>query len=371
MVGAGIYVLVGKIASLSGGLSLWAFIAAAVIVSFSAYSHGFLAKHIPSSAGAAKYVHRAFHSSHLTLAVGLGVLLTGVISSATLANGFYGYLNEFIVLPKWLVITGLTGILFIVASQAVNTSVNFAVGITFLELFGLAIVILLSENGHFESELLSPSWSMSSFQLVMAGAFVAFYAYVGFEDMVNLAEEVERPEKTMLSAVMLALTITTFLYLLVAWVALHALPIQQLAESDAPFAAMLAHTPWLAKTISLIGLIAIINGALVQILMGSRMLFGLSRDRHLPAFLTVLNSKHIPINATYCVVALVLLFALTLPLLTLAKLTSGIILIVFTLVNAAAFVIALQKQKYASASIAVIGTVLSLLFVISGVSGSH
>ena len=371
MVGAGIYVLVGKISSLSGGLSLWAFIAAAVIVSFSAYSHGFLAKHIPSSAGAAKYVHRAFHSSHLTLAVGLGVLLTGVISSATLANGFYGYLNEFIVLPKWLVITGLTGILFIVASQAVNTSVNFAVGITFLELFGLAIVILLSENGHFEPELLSPSWSMSSFQLVMAGAFVAFYAYVGFEDMVNLAEEVERPEKTMLPAVMLALTITTFLYLLVAWVALHALPIQQLAESDAPFAAMLAHTPWLAKTISLIGLIAIINGALVQILMGSRMLFGLSRDRHLPAFLTVLNSKHIPINATYCVVALVLLFALTLPLLTLAKLTSGIILIVFTLVNAAAFVIALQKQKYASASVAVIGTVLSLLFVISGVSGSH
>jgi len=371
MVGAGIYVLVGKIAGLSGGLTLWAFIAAAVIVSFSAYSHGFLAKHIPSSAGAAEYVHRAFNSSHLTIAVGLGVLLTGVVSSATLANGFYGYLNEIIVLPKWFVITGLIGILFIVASQAINTSVNFAVGITFLELLGLVLVILFSESGQFEPELQSPSWSLNNIHLIMTGAFVAFYAYVGFEDMVNLAEEVEQPEKTMLPAVLLALILTTIFYLLVTWVALHALPIKQLAESDAPFAAMLAHTPWLAKAISLIGLVAIINGALVQILMGSRMLFGLSRDSHLPAFLSVLNSKHIPINATYCVVALVWIFALALPLITLAKLTSGIILIVFTLVNASAVVIALQKQQYAAVSIGVIGAVLSILFVVSGVSQIH
>ncbi len=371
MVGAGIYVLVGKIAGISGGLSIWAFIAAAVIVSFSAYSHGYLAKHIPSSAGAAEYANRAFHSPKLTLAVGLGVLLTGIVSSATLANGFYGYLNEFIILPKWLVITGLTSILFIVASQAVNSSVNFAVAITFLELAGLLIVIFFSNSGHFEPELKSPSWSLSDMQLIMAGAFVAFYAYVGFEDIVNLAEEVERPEKTMLPAVMLALVLTTVLYLLVAWVAIHALPISQLAQSDAPFAAMLAHTPWLAKSISLIGLVAIVNGALVQILMGSRMLFGLSRDRRLPAFLHALNSKHIPINATLLVAVLVWVFALALPLITLAKLTSGIILIVFTVVNVAAVIIAMGKQQHVSASIALTGAVLSILFVGGGISGSH
>ena len=150
MVGAGIYVLVGKIAGISGGLSLWAFVAAAFIVSFSAYSHGFLAKHIPSSAGAAEYVKQAFRWPPLTLAVGLGVLLTGIVSSATLGNGFYGYLNEFILLPKWLVITAIVIVLFVVASQAVNTSVNFAVAITFLELFGLAIVIVFSQRGTFE-----------------------------------------------------------------------------------------------------------------------------------------------------------------------------------------------------------------------------
>lgn len=371
MVGAGIYVLVGKIAGISGGLSIWAFIAAAVIVSFSAYSHGYLAKHIPSSAGAAEYANRAFHSPKLTLAVGLGVLLTGVVSSATLANGFYGYLNEFIILPKWLVITGLTSILFIVASQAVNSSVNFAVAITFLELAGLLIVILFTKSGHFEPVLKSSSWSLSDMQLIMAGAFVAFYAYVGFEDIVNLAEEVERPEKTMLPAVMLALVLTTILYLLVAWVAMHALPISQLAQSDAPFAAMLAHTPWLAKSISLIGLVAIVNGALVQILMGSRMLFGLSRDGRLPAFLHTLNSKHIPINATLLVAVLVWVFALALPLITLAKLTSGIILIVFTVVNVAAVIIAMGKKQHVSAFIALTGAVLSILFVGGGISGSH
>jgi len=371
MVGAGIYVLVGKVAGLSGGLSLWAFIAAALIVSFSAYSHGFLAKHIPSSAGAAEYVHRAFHSSHLTLAVGLGVLLTGVVSSAALVNGFYGYLNELIVLPQWLVITGLTAILFITATQAVNTSVNFAVAITFLELLGLMLVIIFSKSGNFEPELQSPSWSLNNIQLIMAGAFVAFYAYVGFEDMVNLAEEVERPERTMLPAVMLALTLTTILYLWVAWVALHSLPLKQLAQSDAPFAVMLAHTPWMAKAISIIGLVAIMNGALVQILMGSRMLFGLSRDGRLPSFLNKLSRKHIPINATIFVAALVWIFALALPLITLAKLTSGIILVVFTLVNVSAVVIALQKKQYTAAAIAVTGAVLSILFVGAGVSGSH
>jgi APA family basic amino acid/polyamine antiporter len=371
MVGAGIYVLVGKVAGLSGGLSLWAFVAAALIVSFSAYSHGFLAKHIPSSAGAAEYVHRAFHSSYLTLAVGLGVLLTGVVSSAALINGFYGYLSELIVLPQWLVITGLTGILFFTATQAVNTSVNFAVAITFLELLGLMLVIIFSKSGNFEPELQSPSWSLNNMELIMAGAFVAFYAYVGFEDIVNLAEEVERPERTMLPAVMLALILTTILYIWVVWVALHALPIKQLAQSDAPFAVILAHTPWMAKAISIIGLVAILNGALVQILMGSRMLFGLSRDGRLPSFLNKLSHKQIPINATIFVAALVWIFALALPLITLARLTSGIILVVFTLVNVSAVVIALQRKQYTAAAIAVTGAVLSILFFGAGVSGIH
>ncbi|WP_372861224.1 APC family permease [Pseudoalteromonas sp.] len=371
MVGAGIYVLVGKVAGLSQGLSLWAFVAAAIIVSFSAYSHGFLAKHIPSSAGAAEYVNRVFHSPHLTLTVGLFVLLTGVVSSAALVNGFYGYLSEFILLPQWLVITGLIYTLFIMATQTVNTSVNFAVAITFLELLGLIVVIIFSKSGDFEIELQNPSWSINNIQLIMSGAFIAFYAYIGFEDMVNLAEEVEKPERNMLPAVMLALILTTILYYWVAWVALHALPINQLAQSDAPFAIMLAHIPLMSKAIIIIGLIAIMNGALVQILMGSRMLFGLSRDGRLPSLLNKLSPKHIPINATIFVVLLVWIFALALPLVTLARLTSAIILLVFTLVNVSAVVIALQKKQYTTAVIAMIGAMLSILFVIGGIAGQH
>lgn len=371
MVGAGIYVLVGKVAGISGDLSLWAFFAAAIIVFFSAYSHGFLAKSIPSSAGAAEYVNRAFHSPILTLAVGLGVLLTGIVSSATLANGFYGYLNEFIILPKWLVISIIIVILFFVSCQAINTSVNFAIAITVLELMGLMVVIVFSQSGQFDTQLNMPSFTLNDMHLVLGGAFVAFYAYVGFEDMVNLAEEVKQPEKVMLSAVLLALIITTSLYLLVAWIAMRSLPITVLAQSDAPFADMLSHTPWLAKSISLIGLIAIINGALVQILMGSRMLFGLSRDGRLPSFLNKLNSKQIPINATVLVVVLVWMFAIALPLLTLAKLTSGIILVVFTLVNASALVIAFKQLQYKVSIIASIGVILSVIFLSTGISGAH
>lgn len=368
MVGAGIYVLVGEIAGLSGGLSVWAFIAAAFIVSFSAYSHGFLAQHIPSSAGSAEFVERAFHSSYLTLVVGLGVLLTGIVSAAVLVNGFYGYLSEIIVLPQWVVITGLTGVLFIIATRRVNTSVNIAVAITCLELLGLVFVIIFSRTESIDGEFLSPSWLLNDIQMVLAGAFVAFYAFVGFEDMVNLAEEVKRPERTMLLAVLLALALTTVLYVGVAWAALSSLPIDQLAQSDAPFSVMLAHTPWMAKAISVVGLIAIINGALVQLLMGSRMLFGLSREGRLPQFLSRLSSQQIPINATSLVVVLVWAFAVALPLITLAKLTSGIILFVFTLVNASAVVIAFRKKNYVAVVIAAIGVVLSTTFVWVGVS---
>lgn len=371
MVGAGIYVLVGKVAGLSEGLSIWAFITAAVIVSFSAYSHGFLAKHIPSSAGAAQYVDSAFNQSSLTLAVGVGVLLTGVVSAATLVNGFYGYLSEFVSLPKWLAISAVVAVLFVISIQAVGTSVNVAVGITFLELFGLAVVIVFSESGEVAPQLTVPSFSIADIQIMLAGAFVAFYAYVGFEDMVTLAEEVREPEKNMVPAVMLALMITTGLYLLVAWVALHSLPLDELSQSDAPFAAMLSHTPWLAKGISLIGLVAIINGALVQILMGSRMLFGLSRQGHMSSFLFRLNQKQVPLNATVVVVVMVLVFSLVLPLLTLAKLTSGIMLLVFTLVNASAVVIAVRQKQTGVAVVAAIGASLCLLFVGSGFSGSH
>jgi len=371
MIGAGIYVLVGKVAGISGALSIWAFIAATLIVSFSAYSHGYLAKLFPSSAGAAEYVTQAFNSRFLTTTIGLGVLLTGIVSSATLINGFHGYLSELVALPQWLVISILSLILFLVASQPVNTSVNFAVAITIVELLGLALVILFAQTGDFEPHYRNPSWSTDDLQLILAGAFVAFYAYVGFEDMVNLSEEVKKPESTMLLAVMLALIVTSVLYVLVVWVAINALPVDQLANSDAPFSTILAHTPWLAKTISLIGLVAIINGALVQILMGSRMLYGLGRDKLLPSPLTKLSGKRIPINATLLVALLVWLFALSLPLLTLAKLTSGIILAVFALVNASAAVIAFRRHQYGSLLIACIGTLLSILFVMSGISGSH
>lgn len=365
MIGAGIYVLVGKVAGISGALSVWAFLAATVIVSFSAYCHGYLAKHIPSSAGAAEYVQQAFNTTLLTQAVGIGVLLTGVVSAATLANGFHGYFSEVVVLPGWLVITVLVAALCYIASRPIKTSVNFAVAITLTELGGILLVIAFADTSAIDYTIPAPTATAGDFQLIIAGAFVAFYAFVGFEDMVNLAEEVKQPERTMLPAVMISLVVTSILYLVTVWVALQSLAIEALASSDAPFAEMLGHTPWLAKMVSLIGLVAIINGALVQILMGSRILFGLSRRDQMPRLFSTLNASDIPITATLFVSALVWLFALALPLLTLAKLTSGIVLIVFTLVNASAFVIARRNKHHLAAVIALMGVVISLAFVVA------
>ena len=182
---------------------------------------------------------------------------------------------------------------------------------------------------------LTPAFEWEMWQAIFLGGFLAFFAFLGFEDMVNVAEEVKTPSKTFPIAILLALIIATVLYLGVSLVSILLLTPEQLAASDAPFATIYTEaTGKEATLITYIGIFAIINGALIQMIMASRILYGMSKKGWLPALLSRVNAKtQTPVVAIFAVMLVTIAFALWLPLVTLANLTSSLILIVFTFVN--------------------------------------
>lgn len=339
ILGAGIYVLIGKVAGIAGIYAPLAFLVAAVIAFFTAFSYAELSSRYPLSAGEALYVERAFSRRWLSAAVGWSVVLTGMVSAATMVNGFVGYLNIFVQLPAWFSITVLVIVLGILAAWGISESVGTAALITLVEVFGLILVIFLA--GDKLTELpqrwreMVPPLSGSVWLSIALGAFLAFYAFIGFEDMVNVAEEVKNPGRNLPISIFLALGIATLLYILVAIAAVLALPLDLLSKSDAPLATIIEHKGRHSPvSIGLISLVAVLNGALVQIIMASRVVYGMSSQNMAPRLFNEVNNRtQTPLRATVLITILILVLALWFPLLTLARATSFIILLVFALVN--------------------------------------
>lgn len=341
ILGAGIYVLIGKVAGYAGMQTPIAFLIASLLAGLSAFSYAELSVRFPKSAGEAIYIQEGFHLPALSVLVGLLIVAVGMTSTATLLNGLIGYLNDFIVIPAWLVI--LISVLFMTAVVVwgIGESVLIASIMTVVEIVGLVIIIWVARD----SFTLVADKAPEIFKLddavvwagVLLGAFVAFYAFIGFEDMVNIAEEVKQPETTLPRGIIIALVLTTLFYFIVALVSILSVAPAELAQSDRPLAFIYEiKTQSDPYFIALISIISIFNGALVQLVMASRILYGMSRRAWLPPVFSWVNkTTHTPIPAILTVSIAVLLLALLLPLLSLAKLTSYITLTIFTLINVA------------------------------------
>ena len=172
-------------------------------------------------------------------------------------------------------------------------------------------------------------------KMIFSGAFLAFFAFIGFEDLVNVSEEAKNPVKDMPRAILYSLGILTVLYILVALIGTMALSAEALGQSDAPLADILAQKDErYPKIISLIGTVAIVNGVLVQIVMSARVLYGMAQKKLAPTiFGRVNNYTRTPIWATLFSVVIILLLALSFKLKELAEATNYILLFVFVLVN--------------------------------------
>ncbi len=339
ILGAGIYVLIGEVAGKAGMFTPVSFLMASVIAGFSAFSYAELSSRHPQSAGEAAYAQEAFSLRLISAAVGWLVVVFGSVSAATIANGFVGYFKIFIDIPDWVAITMLVITLGIVAAWGITESVIAASIITVVEILGLLSVIVIAGDSFAELpgrlEEFIPPLDAQAWVAVSLGAFLAFYAFVGFEDIVNVAEEVKEPRRNLPRAIILALGISTLLYLLVSLSAVLALPIDILAGSDAPLAAIYEHKAKLSpKPISVVSIVAVVNGALIQIIMGSRILYGMGKRAMAPRmFSTVNRFTRTPLLATACITAFILTLALWLPLLKLAEISSFITLAVFAFMN--------------------------------------
>ena len=294
---------------------------------------------------------RAFSRQWLTVLVGYGIVLTGIVSAAVMARGFYGYLNELIEIPLAVAIVLFVVMIAGVAISGIGLSVHVAGLVTLIEISGILLVIYVT-SAHwtlFPDRWLDyiPPLSWPVWKNIVLGAFLAFYAFIGFEDMVNVAEEVVAPEKTLPAAIMLALTVSTLFYVSVSIAAVSSLPIATLAHHDAPFALIIEQNSEIpVSVISLISLIAILNGALVQIVMGARVLYGMAEQDLAPRFLGVIHPEtRTPAAATAFIAMLLLIMALWLPIVELARITSFIILTIFALVSLSLFIIKIREKQ--------------------------
>ncbi|NIP31844.1 MAG: amino acid permease [Candidatus Dadabacteria bacterium] len=356
ILGAGIYVLISKISGISGMHMPVSFIVAAIVASFSAFSYAEMSSRFPKSAGEAVYVNEAFSIKWISALVGWAIVAVGIVSVATLANGIVGYTQIFINLSDSTIKLLIVSILFLISIWGVGESVIVASVITVVELIGLFLIIFFG----FDSLLtipqrlpeLIPPFSISSYTTIIFGAFLSFYAYIGFEDMVNMAEEIRNPERNLPISIILVLIITTILYVLVALVAVLSLPLDQLSSSEAPFVDLIRHNSnFPVSLIGIISLVAVLNGMLIQIIMASRILFGMSKNGMAPKIFSHIYTKTmIPLKSTFFVYIVIIVSALLLPLVSLAKLTSTIILLVFASVNLSLFVVKKRDKNFPEAT---------------------
>ena len=343
-VGAGIFALIGDILGLAGDHAPWSFAVAGVVAGFTALSFAALSSAYPRAAGEVIYVKEGI--GHLAgRLVGYALLVTALMAGAVISLAFAGYVASFSGLPEWAALIGMLVLLAGVAAAGVKESVAVAALITALEVGTLLIVIAVGLPSAIGSgalwTVLSPPTELPQWSAVLAGSFLAFFAFIGFENIVNMAEEAEDATRVIPKAVLLTLVISVAIYALAAAVAASFEDRAALVASKAPLAVLFeGATGQPGAIIAAMASIAMVNGILVQIVMASRVLYGMAGEGMMPGLLGRLHPRRqTPVIAIALFTLLIGVLALTVPLVRLAEMTSFVILAIFTMVNVSLFLI--------------------------------
>ena len=374
ILGAGIYVLVGKVAGMAGMFTPLAFMLASLVAGFTAFSYAELSARFPKNAAEAVYIAEGLQQRGLAIAVGVLIVFAAIVSTATLLNGAAGYLQQFFVVPAWQLICLMAVLIATVVIWGIGKSVGTAALMTVVEMFGLVLIIWLARD-HLWSlpqrlpELLPPLqphiWGG-----ILAGALLAFYAFLGFEDIVTVAEEVQHAQRTVPRAIVLSLVITTLFYLLVSLACILVITPATLAHSDAPLALMYTTlTGQNPIAITFISVVSVLNGALIQVIKSSRLLHGINAMHWQYRRLAFIHTRtRTPVNSILLICSLMLVLALALPTVSLAMLTSYITLGVFTLVNLALWRLKVRIPQHTGMRVPlwvpIAGFISTLLFVV-------
>ncbi len=339
-VGAGIFALIGEIVAVAGDGAPAAFLLAGIIAGATGISYSILSAAYPRAGGEAVFVNTAFGHRFGWL-VGYGVTTTAIISSAVIALSFSGYLGDLLPVSRPILVAGVLIILASVACVGVRESVMFAALITVLEIGTLVVIIVFGSpllgDVAVIRQAVAPATTSTGWPVILSASVIAFFAFIGFEDLVNMAEETQNPTRNMPIAIIATLLITVALYITIALIAVALPDRNALTGSSAPLATLFETVTGLSgKPIAAMASIAMVNGILIQIVMASRVIYGMTREGLAPKTLGALNARHqTPVRAIVLVTALIALLAFGFPLRYLAQATSLVTLTVFLLVNLA------------------------------------
>ncbi|HEX7776224.1 MAG TPA: amino acid permease [Parvibaculum sp.] len=330
IVGAGIYVAIGSVIARAGDAAPLAFLLAGVVAALTGLCYAELAGRFPEAAGAAAYVRRGFGSDRLSQIVGAAMTFAVAISAASIARGAVLYLVMLAPLPVPLLLAALIAVFTAVALLGVRESVGLAAAIGLLEIAGLiaatAAGLMATTDFHLGHW---PEIDWSAWPGLFSGAFIAFFAFIGFETLANLGEEVKDPARTLPRGIVGAVAASIVLYIAVSSAAVLAdrgpdNPLIGLFEGRA------------ASVFAAVGFLSVANGVLVQIVMLSRLFYGMARSGQLPAWLGRIHARtRTPAGATLVAGAIVLAAALLVPFERLLVSANALTLLLFAVVDMA------------------------------------
>ncbi len=355
VLGAGIYALIGEVAGRVGGAVWLAFGLALALAIFTAFAYAELVTKYPQAAGAALYVNTAFHIPFLTFMVAFAVVCSGLSSAATLARAFGGqYLSAFVDLPTVLVALAFLVVLALINFRGIGESIRFNFVLTLIELSGLVLVVVigataLADGGGDAGRAVDFKDGVTVPLALMGGAGLAFYSLIGFEDSVNVAEETRDPRRDYPRALFGGLLAAGCIYLLVTAIAVMVVPWQQLAASDGPLLEVVGRGPLAMsdRVFSAIALFALANGALINMIMASRLLYGMAGEGIVPGVLRRVHAaRRTPYAAIVFVAVVACLLVLSGDLSDLADTTVLLLLVVFAIVNVCVLVLRRDRADH-------------------------
>jgi len=352
VLGAGIYALMGVLAGRVGGM-LWAPLLVALLLALlTAGSYAELVTKYPRAGGAAVFAERAFKNRLVSFLVGFSMLAAGVTSAAGLSIAFAGeYFSTFVDLPVVPVAIAFLAVVAALNARGIRESMAANFVMTTIEVSGLVIVVaavgvLVAGGGGDFSRATELPEGTGVASAVLAGAIIAYYSFVGFETSANVIEEVKDPTKVYPRALFAALATAGIVYVLVGLASSIALPADELEGSSGPLLAVVESAgvgvpSWL---FSIIALIAVANGALLTMIMASRLAYGMAEQRLLPrALSTVLPRRRTPWVAILTTTLVAMLLTLVGDLATLAE--TVVLLLLFVFLSANISVLVLRRDR--------------------------
>lgn len=361
MVGSGIYGTIGKAAGLLGNAVWLSFAASMIAALLTGLSYASLASRYPRAAGAAYVTQRAYGWKFFSYVVGLAVVCSGLTSMATGSRVFAENLQPLLAEPLaavggapplWVIFLAFLAVLTLVNLRGIRECVWVNMVCTAIEVGGLLFIIAVSLPYFGTVDYLEtpPDTGGLTAPLILSGAVLTFYAFVGFEDLLNLAEEVKNPRRTMPWGIILAVACTAIIYVLVSLAAVSVVPFALLADpkNGAPMAQITkTAAPWMPYHVFTgITLFAVANTALLNFIMGSRLVYGMARQGLLPRALGAVHAtRHTPHRAILLLAAVVALLTFSGDITELASATSLLLLLVFASMNASLIVLKLRRGE--------------------------